>query len=279
VPPPLPVFKETMIEGRATTALAMEPADGKQSRKLLLVSLLFVGLVTLSAVIVFRLKTNEGILVVEVNEPNAEVFVDGNKATVTWADGGKKAEIRIPPGRHEVEVKKDGFTVHGEKVDIEEGKRRVLSARLIAEKPDAKVGDGPPTADGVGDYDRTGGYRFVHFGKDRTRVVLRYYDKQGPHFARVYDLAIGNALTPPLKHDNIVRNASFSPDGKRVVTASDDKTARLWDAATGMELKRVTIAPDLPGGGEQMPEPGRGFSVYGAPPARGNGFNFNGKPK
>ena len=50
-------------------------------------------------------------------------------------------------------------------------------------------------------------------------------------------------LTPPgaerlllVGHQGPVQSACFSPDGARVVTASYDRTARLWDAATGQEL-------------------------------------------
>jgi hypothetical protein len=36
-------------------------------------------------------------------------------------------------------------------------------------------------------------------------------------------------------HDGSVQSSAFSPDGSRIVTASADKTARIWDAATGTE--------------------------------------------
>jgi WD40 repeat protein/cell division protein FtsL len=36
-------------------------------------------------------------------------------------------------------------------------------------------------------------------------------------------------------HENAVWSAAFSPDGQQVITGSDDKTARLWNASTGQE--------------------------------------------
>lgn len=35
-------------------------------------------------------------------------------------------------------------------------------------------------------------------------------------------------------HSGKVNTASFSPDGRKIVTASDDGTARIWDAETGI---------------------------------------------
>ena len=37
-------------------------------------------------------------------------------------------------------------------------------------------------------------------------------------------------------HSDWVRSAAYSPDGKRIVTASEDKTARVWDASDGKPL-------------------------------------------
>jgi formylglycine-generating enzyme required for sulfatase activity/serine/threonine protein kinase len=100
--------------------------------------LLLVSAIGLWAGGVFRLKTAEGILVVEVDEPNPDVYVDGSKMTVTWGADGKTAEIRLKPGTRKVEVKKDGFTAFGEEVELQDGKRRVLTARLVSQAPPVK---------------------------------------------------------------------------------------------------------------------------------------------
>src|SRR4029077_2987519 len=37
-------------------------------------------------------------------------------------------------------------------------------------------------------------------------------------------------------HEGAVYGAAFSPDGRRIVTASFDKTARIWDANAAREI-------------------------------------------
>jgi WD40 repeat protein/tRNA A-37 threonylcarbamoyl transferase component Bud32 len=60
----------------------------------------------------------------------------------------------------------------------------------------------------------------------------------GEGSAYLWEVSTGKAV--PLKHAGAVTFAGFSPDGRRVVTASADRTARLWDAATG-----AAVSPPL----------------------------------
>ena len=39
-------------------------------------------------------------------------------------------------------------------------------------------------------------------------------------------------------HTGTVNSVTFSPDGMQILTASGDATARIWDAHTGVELKK-----------------------------------------
>jgi WD40 repeat protein/serine/threonine protein kinase len=79
------------------------------------------------------------------------------------------------------------------------------------------------------------------FSPDGHRVVTASRD----HTARVWDADTGEAVTPPLRHDDIVWKARFSPDGRYVVTAGRDRTARVWDAGTGRAVGRA-LTHDAP---------------------------------
>ena len=60
----------------------------------------------------------------------------------------------------------------------------------------------------------------------------------------------------PLRHADVVSAASFSPDGHWVVTASEDKTARVWDPASGRPI------------GEPMHHDGRVLAASFSPDGR-----------
>ena len=61
--------------------------------------------------------------------------------------------------------------------------------------------------------------------------------------ARIWDSTTGEDIRNLTGHSQLVATAIFSPDGRHVLTASPDKTARIWDAETGQQLA-VFLHPD-----------------------------------
>jgi WD40 repeat protein/serine/threonine protein kinase len=69
--------------------------------------------------------------------------------------------------------------------------------------------------------------------------VLSADPENGAALARLTMLMTYHSWMKPtlsLKHARMVSSAQFSPDGKRLVTASWDNSARVWDALTGQPL-------------------------------------------
>jgi hypothetical protein len=81
-----------------------------------------------------------------------------------------------------------------------------------------------------------------HEGVAHLARSLKWQPDNSLAAARLYGTLAHNAAekqTWPrevLRHEERVNSAQFSSDGTRIITASDDKTARVWDAASGKSI-------------------------------------------
>jgi len=96
---------------------------------------------------VVRLFTSEGTLVVESEDPDVRITVDGEELTITGA--GIK-ELRVKPGQYTVQAHKGGKVVRQELVTVTRNGKQVV--RVSRESPPVPKGDYALDFDGAASY-------------------------------------------------------------------------------------------------------------------------------
>jgi hypothetical protein len=72
---------------------------------------------------------------------------------------------------------------------------------------------------------------YVSFSPDGEWLLV-VYDKT----ARIWDAQTSRPVGPPMKQNGSISSANFSPNGKYVVTVSEDQSTQVWNAQTGQPI-------------------------------------------
>lgn len=93
--------------------------------------------------LIIRMRTPEGTLVVEVNEPDSvvQVFNEEGRMTVERAASQGTISISVDPGTHRLKVEKDGFTVFSHDLTIAAGGKETIRATLVRTGKSDMVGE------------------------------------------------------------------------------------------------------------------------------------------
>ena len=206
-------------------------------RVAIVVGLLLLGLtateaagVTQFGTLIVRVISPKGNLIVEIEDPAAQVSVDGTEITIS-GEGSHAVELRA--GEYTIKTSRDGAMVQSEVVTIERQGNRVVRIR----REEADQNPGVPgllklKQSLVGHLEQISSLTYSHDGK-----LLASGDDLGK--VRVWNTVDGTLRYHLPELGTPVSGITFSPDSKYLLTSMTNDGSDgeypiyIWDASTG----------------------------------------------
>ncbi len=179
-----------------------------------------------------RVFTGEGTLVVQVDDPDVSILIDGEEISIKRAG---PQELRLRPGKYQFRAMKDGKPVREELLTVTRGNKQMVNVHLESsgeQLSPAEIRRFTPYWGTVNCVAISPDGQHALFGAEDT--VVWFVDLGGKEKPR-----------PIEGHTKQVLSAAFSPNGRRILSGALDATVRLWDVENGKELRRFEGHTDI----------------------------------
>jgi WD40 repeat protein len=157
--------------------------------------------------------------------------IPANDESTTWAQFAAAGKLVVSLGRGQTSWAGTPDHAAGRVWDAVTGKERAAWSGFSV-----PVGAADLSPDGTRMAVTIVGHQTIQYQDGKLPTKHIFTDR----VVYVWDTATGKDVLHLRGHKDRVVSVRFSPDGKRIVTASWDKTARIWDAQTGKEQHVLT---------------------------------------
>jgi WD40 repeat protein len=221
-------------KARHSRTLVLETSPAYRPRWRGIVALAALLFITAAAgVVVLRIQTDNGELVITTESPDVEVIVKGDGKVVRVIDTKTDKEVRLTlrSGTYELELKgaPEGLKLSLDKATLTRGE--TVLAKIVRVEVEKGAAAGKATE--VQRFEGEQGHFYAISPDDRLLAAAG--TATGPGWVQLWDVTTGKKLHRLNGHTGNVQAVAFSPDGKWLVSGSGGpgNTVWIWEVETG----------------------------------------------